>query len=431
MKHIKAKNKGNVPQIETPFNAGEKVSMFLATCVILILNSGTFNFFYAYVPSAVMYGFFFLWLLISFSHRKLAKFDIQQLALLAVFWIMVLISTGLVSSENNLFYLYCFTYLIMLYLILITYRGARYSKFRKFLVIIITLDYLFVALNTFIQLTTNPLLSRILSTNADYMAEKLGEVKFYAVGAFSYFYSLVPIMLLLAFLLFSKTKKKIVLLGLLVFAFALLIKASFALSVLLAAIFILIMIIRTKFTHYKIILLLFVILPLLLLTYLGSIPAFFGFLSRQDFISQTLSIRFAELADLFANNGSTNSDVNIRITLYQVSIDTFLRSPIWGNFGFISKSYDIIGAHSGWFDLIAAYGSLSLVIITFFIREFRYNLSCASKKVKIFVETYWLYFVVLGILNPIFGASFFVMWMIYLPFVTLLLTEKENDMIEE
>lgn len=406
-------------------NMVEIIAIPFAIYVILVLNCGMSTFLQPYVPSSLMYIFFSVWFALTFGQRRFTRFNSTQLAFAFSFYFLVILSVYVNKNINN-YYVNGFAYLLMIYIILIHYMQSRYYIFRKILVVVLSADYLFVAINTFFQLDKNPYLARQLSTSSTSKEAIFGAKMFYGIGSFSYFYALVPVILLLVFLLLSGSKRKILIIALVFFAINLMLVASFTISIIFTSLFVLLMSLRMYSKNYKIIL--FFLSPIfIIIIYSGVIPSFFDYLSKLDNISYVIAGRFSELADFFSNQTTSKSDLVMRFDLYSVSLNTFFNSILWGAFGFRAGEYDIIGGHSGWLDLLASYGLLSITIIIFFIREYMNSLRIVGEKLQIYVKTYWAYFLLVGIINPIFSANIFVMWFIYIPLCTSLINESSTN----
>ena len=106
-----------------------------------------------------------------------------------------------------------------------------------------------------------------------------------------------------------------------------------------------------------------------------------------------------------------DTDLAARTILYTKSFETFLANPVFG-----SLEADGVGGHSSWLDMLSMFGFLSLFLFGFFAKNYRHIKSKVSSKRKLFVDIYWLYYAVLGLINTAISPGIAIILFIYVPF---------------
>ena len=387
------------------------IHMAFAFIVISWLNLGTFTYVMPYMANYIRWGFYFAWfgLALTRNEKFVKNFFDQCWPLLSFYCYLFLLS--LVVEKNLEVYIKSISYLIMVYSIFLYYFDERYRKFQKILVVFLFLDIVVVGINTFIHLQLNPMLARYLATGK----ETLGTGTFCGIGSYGYFYSLVSIILLLGFLFLNYSKKKFLVL-LLIIAFSdLLIQAAFTIAILfMFGFFALLIIIRytDKYTFIAVALALLGII--ILLTFQGTFALIFEQLSDIESIPNAVSVRLKELALFFSGNNIIGTDVNARFILYLQSINAFLNNVLTGTILNDTNMYSA-GGHSAWLDLLANFGILSIPFFIFLFRAYKYCINRIPLIFRPFVKVYWLYFICLGFVNTLLFANICNIWFLFLP----------------
>jgi hypothetical protein len=397
----------------TGLNILRFIQMALAFIVIAWLNYGTFTYVMPYVPNYIRWGLFLAWFGLALtSNKKFAKtFCLQCWPLLFFYFYMLLIS--LFIEKDLKIYIKSISYLIMVYSIFLYYFDARYRKYQKFLCTFLFIDFIIIAINTYIHLQANPMIARYLSTGLETRDRLLGTAAFYIVGSYGYFYSLVSIILLLGFLFLNYHKKKLLSL-LLIFTFiALLIRASFTLSILLTFIFLALLVIihyTNKYTFIAITLL----GVIMLLIFQGTFASMFGQLADIEGIPYDVSIRFGELEYFFSGKDVSGTDLDARRNMYLQSLDAFTNNTLIGIALNHSSAYSA-GGHSAWLDLLATFGFFSIPFFIFLFKAYRYCKIRVPLTFRPFFKVYWLYYICLGLVGTLLFANIYTVWFLFLP----------------
>lgn len=387
------------------------IHMAFAFIVISWLNLGTFTYVMPYMANYIRWGFYFAWfgLALTRNEKFVKNFFDQCWPLLSFYCYLFLLS--LVVEKNLEVYIKSISYLIMVYSIFLYYFDERYRKFQKILVVFLFLDIVVVGINTFIHLQLNPMLARYLATGK----ETLGTGTFCGIGSYGYFYSLVSIILLLGFLFLNYSKKKFLVLLLIIAFSGLLIQAAFTIAILfMFGFFALLIIIRytDKYTFIAVALALLGII--ILLTFQGTFALIFEQLSDIESIPHAVSVRLKELALFFSGNNISGTDVNARFILYLQSINAFLNNVLTGTILNDTNMYSA-GGHSAWLDLLANFGILSIPFFIFLFRAYKYCINRIPLIFRPFVKVYWLYFICLGFVNTLLFANICNIWFLFLP----------------
>ena len=409
----------------TRTNKYDLLLMPMALFIILWLNYGCFTAVMPVIPSPARWMIYLSWLLFAcLCNAKFLRRFIIMLSPLLAFYVIILIGY-LNARDGNRLYLNNIAYLIMVYSIFLYYHDERYLKFQRFMAVILILDYIAVGINTYIQLGINPLVARYLSTTPDLEQTLLNNQSITAIGNYGYFYSLAALILLLCFAFINFHKNKMIA-ALLIAGFTmLLIKASFTIAIIVTFLFLIILFIssiKTRVSKLFCILIIFIVF----LVFIGYVSAFFEYLSKISWISKEVAVRFDELSQFFSGNDIGQTDLYSRQQLFLISWNTFLNNPLVGIFGSDMGGYSVVGGHSSWMDMLAAWGLGCLPFFIFLFNAYRYAVNSVQKKFKTIINVYWLYFIVLGVINTLLISDIYVMWFLFLPFMLSALSTPQE-----
>jgi hypothetical protein len=401
------------------------VHLLLAFLVIAWMSNGLFTYIMPFVPNFIRWGMFVIWFVFAFIKSKsFTKRFFKQCWPLLLF-LIYLFFLSVFQSENYMnTYFIPFSYLLIVYSIFLYYHRDEYKKYQKFLVSYLFFECIFIAVNTYIKLRENPLLSRILTAGHETAESFLGTSNFQGVGSYAFFYALVPVILLLGFIFVNFRKKKMLILITIIAFVTVLIKASFTLAILLFFVFLSITIIIKYTKNYFFTILLFLAI-LFILVFQGILTSLFHYLSSINGISAEVSIRFHELYAFFSGKPISGGDLDGRIFLYKMSIDAFLNNFITGISIPVNQGYSA-GNHSAWLDLLAHFGLFSFPFFIFLINAYKFIKTTALKNFKTFITIYWSYFFVVGTVNTLFFASIFTIWFLFLPFAIKTLSKSKE-----
>ena len=388
--------------------------MVLALFVVAWMNNGLFTYVMPYVPAIVRYILYFLWfgMAIEINKNFFKKFINQAKFLITFNTYMIFIT--LFVNINLMVQIKSISYLIIVYSIFIYYyNNSKYVKFQKYLCYFLIFDWTSVGINTYFQLQKNPLLARFLSTDLETREKLLGQSTFFGVGSYGYFYALVGVILLLAFLFLNQRKRKIILFLAVVFALLILLKSAFTIAILLAIIFV-VLIIMSKYMNKYILFNTILTGILLLFMSRGVFAYIFMSFAEVQGIPTEVSVRLTELANYLSNHNISGTDLGARVRLYLQSIEAFVNNILWG---IVSKTdgQKLLGNHSAWLDLLGTFGLFSIPFFMFLYEAYKYCKKTIPKHFLPFVNIYWLYFICLGFINTLLFAPIYTVWFLFLP----------------
>lgn len=396
----------------------------LALFVICWMLSGMFAFVLPYVPNFVRWGIFLVWFTSSVLHRKLflKTFIRQSWPLLFLYCYILLIS--LFSEQHYVdVYLKSILYLIMIYSIFLYYFDSKYIKFQKVVVSFIFLDCVVLAINTYVQLQTHPMMARILATTPETMEANFGASVINGVGSYRYFYALVSIILLLGYCFLNFHKRRLLTLFTTIAFCIVLFKASFTIAIVLTFMF-LVALITLRYTNKMTFIIVSTVGILLLVLFKTSLVSLFLQLSIADGISNELSTRFTEIAFFLSGDNVSGTDLQTRGQLYKQSVDGFLNNFLFGTSVSNTQRY-IAGGHSAWFDSLCYFGLMFILLFIFMFKAYKYVIAKLPVNFKSFVTVYWLYFISVGAINTLFFANIFTTWLLFLPFAINVFAKRE------
>lgn len=310
----------------------DKIHLFLAVFVLLWLNVGVATYISGYVPSYVKGAIYGLWLLLSIIAKKEYVKDLITITLPLIFFIIVIKLSSYFGDNSNLnMYLTNLLYIWIIASIAIYYIKDKTIN-KKLILTVLLIDIIYVGINTFVNLISNPLISRILSSSKETQTILLGDLKeFKAIGSYAYFYSLAIIILMLVDGIINNSDKiKIIYTITLIFLSILMIKAQFTICILLSIVFLIKIVLENKTRKRKewhfLVFTILILLVLLLPTILNNIIEI-------EKIPHEIKIRLIEINKALQGNDISSTDLYSRTVLYRKSIDSFLENIIIGSWG--------------------------------------------------------------------------------------------------
>jgi len=267
----------------------------------------------------------------------------------------------------------------------------------KRLAIILGIMYVTTAITTYIGCLTNPMASRFLATADASNSEEYDRLMLTNIGGFEFVYTLVLLLPILIGCVKKRITNRVVLLLIIIVFVAVIIKTEYTTALLLALLALLLFFAPQQFNRTKSWSAI-VVFGLLLFGGRFLLSSAFSFFSERT-ESHIFADRFNDLSVIILGEHSIDeySDAGARSFFYQKSIQTFLKSPVFGSWSEVG-----IGGHSFLFDNLALYGLVGL---------FGYLMiwwSINKLYLKSFRECKWIgyyYFalfeaIVLSVLNP-------------------------------
>lgn len=393
----------------------------LAIATIAWMNNGLFTYVMPFVPAPVRYALFLTWLLIAILSDPgfLRRLGAETYPLVVfILYLSIISGTGGGTKADNA--MSSFLYLFIIYAIFLFYADRTHTRTSKCMIAFLVLDLAFLAVNTYFALKTDPMIARYLATERAAEISSLTDLR--GLGGYAYFYSLVPLALLLLHLGLRKPTREFHFILLAAALVLLLVDASYTMALVLLVAFALVIVLRRLTTHVSIA----VISALsaacaLLLT--GAAPRLLARMADAYWWPEVVSVRLTELSHFLAGNLHIGSDLQGRFSLYSRSLGTFLSSPIFGVAGTTQEGLGV-GGHSAWLDNLALFGIMSMLAVHFFAKAYRFSLPRVPVEHRGFFNIFWSYFALLGFLNTLFFSSIFTAWLLLLPL--LLIAQRQG-----
>lgn len=304
---------------------------------------------------------------------------------------------------------YFFMYLPGLLLIRVFKTANKEQK--RALLVLITALFTIVLYNTFLVIIDNP--------DAIRSWEAFDEMEDQNIGNYYFVYS-IPIIIVGLSVCMVKLKKlgKIICLGMIAVLFFFLLRASYTLAILIAVIGLFIQIfLSLKSPITKI---LFIVAAVIGIFFVPDLLLFIS----ENAPSGNMSIRFKELYSFFTAGDTSGYNLNGRLTLYRMSIEAFLKSPIIGN-----RRLDFDG-HATCLTVLSDTGIIGGI-------PFYYLLFSMNKRTKAFLRENAKNFIpaffcllCMGFSNPIHNSLplAFAVWFI-VPLIIDTLINKEGEKV--
>jgi hypothetical protein len=285
----------------------------------------------------------------------------------------------------------------------------------KWILIIFMVAFIITTITTLTNLLININYSRLLASSST--SEEITQIlRRKNIGSFDFIYGIlvgIPALLILVKNKIGKKAKFILIINLILGTLCVL-NANFTTAYLILGLNILVIILPNRIGFNKFIpLFLFCFLALI---YIGKSLIIFALNISLNYINSIMTQQ--KIFDIinFLNGKTSLNNVTSRSGLIQNSIESFSINPLFG-VGAYYNSFDIVGGHSQLIDEIARYGILGcffmfMPIILFVITTIRKLNSNWSKKAY---AISFMFYLILGIVNPIFGYFISLLFYIILP----------------
>lgn len=307
------------------------------------------------------------------------------------------------------------------------YNYMNNEKVDKILIRTTIACFIVTALTTIYNLRINMNASRKLASSSTPIEERL-YLESRNIGSFDFIYGILILLPMLIFIIKSmKMQKKTMFLNIMIILLIIICiaLANFTIAYFFLGISLLLIFIPAKrdlkVTGIIIAAVSVVCLPIIInvLIYILSIVVnYIPSIMTRNKINKIISL-------LSGNIEIT--DLSQRVSLLMNSISSFISSPLIG-IGAYYNSYDIVGGHSQFIDDFARYGIFGATPLIMFFRKFRRyilkNISDISLKNAYILS--WLYFVILGLLNPVYGYGILFAVFVVLPTVIRDFQNKSN-----
>lgn len=389
--------------------------IFFSAYYILPSFSGSFNRWLALFGGIAYFGYVFI------RDRKVGISFISIFTAVTViaFAFLILTDTKTISetASNRILKVflsklsqYFFMYLPGLLLIRVLKTANKEQK--SFLLFLLVIFNLIVLYNTFTVILNDPDAIRHWEEFADMEDENIGNY---------YFVYSVPIIITGLSVCMARLKgyRKLICLGMIGVLFVFLLVASYTLALLIAALGLAMQIfLSLKSPVTKI---LFVVVAVIGLFFIPDLLLFVS----ENAPSENMAVRMKEVYNFFTAGDSSGYNLSGRLTLYKMSIEAFLRSPIIGN---RNLSFD---GHATCLTVLSDTGIIGGI-------PFYYLLFSMNKRMKAFLNENARNFIpaffsllLMGFTNPIHNSLplAFAVWYI-VPLIIDTLLKKEGEKVK-
>ncbi len=370
-------------------------------------------FFYLCLPfSMILLNSFLIRLLVIvsvglFAAAQMIMNNWKQLAvffLLFAFAFLYWLISWRTNLDSDVFVFYCLLSLVFVMGAITLYRSQDEAMLRR-LFLFMTILFFVTAITSILGLRVYPLATRELGrgstydTSLDFSERKALYRRMNIVSwpqAYGMLFSAAAAMIV------WKKKRKFFFL-LYVFAVVVMLVASqLTFAVLLTAVLLAALSIRRESKQKTIILsVLLLLVAILLLLNLKTVLTTAVAWSAQtglDFLSTKLN----DLKILLTEK-SAMGDASARGALYQKSLNTFLKSPVYGLIG-KKASMEQIGFHSDFFDILGTFGLIGLIVVAVSFAQYRRFIHTTGKENTTDLTIVFLGFAGLFIFNPVLSS---------------------------
>lgn len=395
----------------------------------LWLASGSTKEIFRYIPSIFTYG-----IAIAFSFLVLMKIFKKSIFIKLVLPILVLLAYSILlmyfGSSNMSYYLRSFFYLFVITNLYIYFFTMSNDKERKLFVIILIIDMLIIALNTFIQLEINPSAVRLASTGGEEYFALISNIDLRFLGTYVYFYGIVSVIIASIYLSIFSKKNRLFPVLLVVILFVLQIKASYSISILIIIIMfvfiILLSVFSGKLTIEKVIIL--TTLPLITLIFFHYASGIFNFISNISYLSSDISLRAKEISSFFSGENVSDTEFFYRISLAIDGFRVFFKSFGLGNN--VVHTQVILHQHSTIPDLFGEMGIFAFAYIILIVNYQKSIHSFLAETTKQFSYIWLGSFLLLSMVNPTLLGGVLLYWIVFTPIIIKVFSIRSQNIKE-
>lgn len=373
-----------------------------------------------YVPqysSIIQLGLFGIWYAIAvFRHKDMFQYTLKICWPLIVFLcINMTIDDVFMGGWTTITKNYIL--ILMIFLIYLSYSFENDSKYKKIMIAMIILEFVYIGFNTMKELASNPLYSRMLASSTD-------DLEFRGVAGYGHIYAyMISICAFISLMFCKQTKKthKTGLILLVTFGVVLLFDAKYmiAITIVFGQIFYCLLFKNSYKSPVK------AIITIAVITLLAILSANIFDLIYHSLDSEIFKEKLDDLSAFFSGRDANQTDG--RIKLMKLSLETFFDNFFWGIYG--TKEGGRIGHHSGAFDLLAQFGAFrGGLFITFMCFAYRYILNRFNDaEYKSTIKNIFIIMVIFTIIDPFVFQQFFVSLFITVPFMAELMLVRDNN----
>lgn len=381
-----------------------------AIFVVLWLDVGVGGTLVVSLPGIVKIAILGLWLFVAAARSRsfLGTLAVTAWPLVLIFLVSVLYAAEVAESQQ---YTQGFGYLLIAFALACFYSQPHLRRERFVLMWVMVTDLAITGLRTLVALQTDPQLSRYLATTEENRSAVYDDQSFAGLGGYGFAYSLAPILVLLLYFL-VRSRAKILLIVVIAVGLFVLVELAFATAIVLTLVFGGVFLISDLVARLELRVFVFAVAVLGWVS--GLYSATLEALAGISWINAEVGQRFVELSRLLAGESSTHSDLGTRLDTWTTSIEIFLSTAPFGLAGQVELN-QATGGHSQWFDLLASYGVWISMLALFLVFTWRLLKSRMTPTGVEALRRSWIFFLVVGFVNPLLFSTIVLTWMFLLP----------------
>lgn len=394
------------------------IQWFLSCFIILWLNAGNFEYIQGFFPQAIKFGLVLLWFLItSLIYRGFLELYLSKAAPILIMIAIIMLSKSFGNVRYSNLYWMSYLYYAIIFAVFVCGFYFYDQRKNKALLLVLISDIFIVAIHTLIELTRNPILVRAMSTSVDSRTAILNGMIPIGVGGYGMCYQLVFCSMLLILLLDKKKQHRICIYLFEMFIFYILFSAQITLALIMQVVGVVVMLMCKTGRKSLIWKMVFLFALAILLLNIDDILHYLIPYAGED-----MAARLEELMKIREISVESSGDIATRYRLYWQSFSTFLRNPLWGDFG-----GDGIGCHSTFIDLFGAYGLLGIFGIIGFLRPIKLTLQhCEIGSVGNKIRVFLFMMIVLATINVLLGSDIMLTTTVAVPLFFKVRYSQEN-----
>lgn len=398
----------------------------LALIVIAWLNTGVAAQAVSQVPGWARWALLSGWLVIALLRDPAYGSRLVWLGWPVIFLLGYGFVVQALGGVSLVPYLYGLAYLGAVVAIYVYYAEPRLRPLQIALIGFLVIDYVIVGVNTFRSLGTDPMLARYLATSAETRAEVLEGQQYFGVGGYAYAYVLGAVVVMAGALALYRRRGRVLSLIVAGAAALLVVRASFAIAIVLAVCVLAALVVSRPLAGRS------KMLSLVAgLAAIGAVATFSGPLleamARADWMPSLVAARLQELSGTLSGaSGGPGFLLGSRLSLYGDSVETFTRFPVFGGAASPDAAI-VVGGHSSWLDLLAVFGLPAVVLVVFLVRAFKVSAAHVGVDGRAALAAVWVYFLLLGLVNPLLFANLLLAWFLGLPLLGQLLQPSVTE----
>lgn len=383
--------------------------VMLGAFLILWLTVGLGSSLASSTPGTVKMAALGAWFVMAAVRSRSFVWSLWSVAwpLMTLLLVALLYRVEVVGADQ---YVQGFGYLLIATSMWCFYSGSAFRKERHLLVLVMGLDLVVTGVRTLIALQTDPQVARYLATTEENRSAVYGEQSFAGLGGFGYAYLLPAVLIVLLYYLPRRHRYRALVATAASLALFVQFEMAFTTAIVLAVGlgfgFLLVDTVAKAESR----------LLWFALIFAGWLSGLYTWvldvLVRQDWVSDDVQQRLAELADFLSGRLVDRSDLGTRLDLWGDSTSSFLDGGLLGSAS--GNSGGTVGGHSQWLDLLAAYGVMALLLAIFFARAWGSVKRQPWLDIKP-VGRAWVYFLLVGVVNPLLFSTVVLGWMFFVP----------------